>query len=148
MGIKARFTADDIKRYMKLKSDQVDQAIISRLKSIGNYFVDSSRNNNTYMDYTGNLRSSIAYVILKNGVILFGNYKLSERGSDKAHGVATAKQVIETLGLGLSKGYVLLCVAGMDYAISVESRGKDVITASSIIAKKQLKDAIAHLSKS
>jgi hypothetical protein len=41
----------------------------------------------------------------------------------------------------------LIVVAGMDYAAAVESRGKDVLTASSIKAKNELKQAIKDLKR-
>lgn len=134
----------EVARMIKIKTDRIDHAILSRLQYIGETFVNNARNNNTYLDQTGNLRSSIGYIILKNGKVIFENYKESNRGTDKKRGVSIAKKLTAELKSELGKGYVLIVVAGMDYAAAVESRGKDVLTASSIIAKKQLKDAIEN----
>lgn len=134
----------EVARMIKIKTDRIDHAILSRLQYIGETFVNNARNNNTYLDQTGNLRSSIGYIILKNGKVTFENYKESNRGTDKKRGVSIAKKLTAELKSELGKGYVLIVVAGMDYAAAVESRGKDVLTASSIIAKKQLKDAIEN----
>ena len=148
MGIKARFSPDDVRKMIKTKTERIDQAVISRLKYIGETFVNNARGNNTYMDQTGNLRSSIGYMVLKDGKKLFENYQLSERGTEKQKGMSTGKQLASELASGLTRGYVLIVVAGMEYAASVESKGKDVLTASSILAKEQLITAMEKIKNS
>jgi len=148
MGIKARFTKADVKKMFDIQTKRIDDAILSRLQYIGENFVNNARNNNTYLDQTGNLRSSIGYIIMKNGKVLFENFKEANKGTEKAKGVSTGKKFAKELKVGMTKGYVLIGVAGMDYAAAVESRGKDVLTASSIIAKKDLIKAIANFKKS
>jgi len=148
MGIKPKFSPDDVKKMIKVKTDRIDQVIISRLKYIGETFVNNARSNNTYLDQTGNLRSSIGYIVLKNGKKQYENYQLSERGTEKQKGMSTGKQLANELASGLSIGYVLIVVAGMDYAASVESKGKDVLTASSILAKEQLITAMEKIKNS
>lgn len=142
MAIKARFTPADVERMIREKADRIDKAILSRLQYIGEKFVNNARKNHTYLDQTGNLTSSIAYIILKDGSRKKDNYKKSEKGSGGERGLTAAKAMIEELKVKFPKGYVLICVAGMDYAASVESKGKDVITASSIAAKKDLENAV------
>jgi hypothetical protein len=148
MGIKARFTQADVRKMIKEKTDRIESALIARLQYIGEAFVNNARNNGAYLDHTGNLRSSIGYVILRDGKVLFENYQLAQKGTDKTKGMATGKKLVKEVKAGLSKGYVLIVVAGMDYAASVESMGKDVLTASSIIAKKELQKAAANFKNS
>ena len=148
MGIQPKFSPDDVKKMIKVKTDRIDHVIISRLKYIGETFVNNARSNNTYLDQTGNLRSSIGYIVLKNGKKQYENYQLSERGTEKQKGMSTGKQLANELASGLSIGYVLIVVAGMDYAASVESKGKDVLTASSILAKEQLITAMDKIKNS
>jgi len=143
MGIKAAFTPADVKRMIDEKMDRIDKAIIARLQYIGERFVNNARKKHTYLDQTGNLTSSIAYIVQKNGIRIKDNYQKSEKGSDGGKGLSQAKALIEELKVKFPKGYVLICVAGMNYAAAVESKGKDVITASSIEAKKDLENAVS-----
>lgn len=147
MGIKPRFTPADVSKMFEVKMKRIDDAIIARLQYIGETFVNNARRNNTYRDITGNLRSSIGYIILKNGRTLIQNFEESAKGSDKSGGVIQAKKFSKEIAGQLGKGYVLVVVAGMDYAAAVESLGKDVLTASSIIAKNQLREAIRNFKK-
>ena len=139
MGIKSRFTKEDVKRLMEVKLAQLEQAIINRLIFVGENFVANARNNHTYLDQTGNLTSSIGYLVLKKGSDVKSNYK------GNAEGVQKAKSLAEELKPDFVKGYTLIVFAGMDYAAAVESRGRDVLTASSIIAKRELKQAIKNI---
>jgi hypothetical protein len=96
----------------------------------------------TYWDQTKNLRSSIGYVIMKNGQQIFGDFP-----GDKPEGVAQAKEVAQQVGAKFNNGFVLIVVAGMDYAAAVESKGYDVITGSAPIAEEMLRKAMERLQK-
>ncbi|GAA4338479.1 hypothetical protein GCM10023149_48470 [Mucilaginibacter gynuensis] len=145
MGIKARFTKDDVRRMVEQKEALIEQAIINRLSYIGETFVRNAREKGTYNDVTGNLRSSIGFVVLRYGKIVKQNFERAGRGKKSGQGVDQAKSFINELKTSFLQGYTLLVVAGMDYAAAVESRGKDVLTASSLIAKADLKRAIKEL---
>lgn len=134
-----KFNKADIKIALNEKKELIRQAIILRLQRIGEQFIKNARENGTYKDRTGNLRNSIGYVILENGVQLFESFPGS-----KAAGKRKAKGAIEATKKELegAKGIVLIVVAGMEYAAAVESRGRDVLTASSKIAENDLKIAI------
>jgi hypothetical protein len=133
MGIRNRATQSQIDAMFAVRLERIEDAIISRLKFIGETCTNNAKANGTYNDITGNLRSSLCYVVLKNGKVKTG----SEIPSN-------SKKRIQELIKQYSNGYVLIVLAGMDYAAAVESRGKDVLTASSIIAKAQLKTAIKN----
>jgi len=123
---------------------RMDKAIIQRLIFIGETFVRNARLNGDYNDITGNLRASIGYLILHNGVeVAIGGFVGSLAG------VAEGQAYIRHLASNpeYQKGYVLIGVAGMQYAAQVESRGRDVITGSSIEAENQLRTAFASLGK-
>lgn len=65
----------------------IDQAIFSRLIRIGNNFVNNARSGGGYKDQTGNLRSSIGFIILKDGEIVYETFPGS-----KSEGVEVAKK--------------------------------------------------------
>lgn len=160
--IKHGFSIQSINKYINDKSGQIESAIISRLKYVGETFVKNARNNGNYKDVTGNLRSSIGYILGKNGVILSENFERSghiqttiKSGKNKGKIRLTKAKTDEGLNKGRelaqeildehSRGVVLICVAGMSYAAAVESLGYDVITNSSITAKNDLISAMKTL---
>lgn len=129
MGLVPKFTSADIKRMIAAKVDRIEQAILLRLSRIGEQFITDARTNGAYTDRTGNLRSSIGYVVLKNGEqYTRGGFQQIKAGSK---GTATGARVLSEAIGKFPRGYVLIVVAGMNYAASVESKGKDVLTGSS-----------------
>lgn len=150
-----KFNKADFEKMVKERLLRIDQAVVMRLKRIGETFVKNARENGAYNDITGNLRNSVGYVILRDGVQLESDFKRSasvknskgKKTSGSKDGVNAGKDLAFEIARKFPRGYVLIVVAGMEYASKVESRGKDVLTASSIIAEKQLKEAIQTISK-
>ncbi len=140
--IKAQFTGAGIAKVLQKKVDNINKAVFDRLSRVGEKFVTNARDNDTYKDQTDNLRSSIGYIILKDGVQLQSNFQ----GKNQV-GVGRGRQVAEEVADQYPKGWVFIGVAGMDYAAKVEKNGYDVITASSIIAENNLRKGLASLSK-
>lgn len=142
VAIIPKFTKADITRILTARKERIFAAILLRLKRIGEQFVKNARENGTYRDVTGNLRSSIGYVILHNGIQITENTKLVRKGKE---GPGKAREVLNELKAQYPKGFVLICVAGMEYAASVERRGREVITASSHQAEIDLRQAIREI---
>jgi hypothetical protein len=141
----AGFNRNDIRKALEMEMQRLEERLFERLVFIGEQFVKNARNRGAYTDQTGNLRSSIGYVILKDGVQLFiSGFPKVKNGTD---GSATGKKVIAEVAADFPTGYVLIVVAGMDYAAAVEAKGKDVLTASSLTAEKALRKAIATIDK-
>lgn len=149
LSIKPKFTKAQLKEILDKRKANLGQAILFRLQKIGETFVTNARNNGNYKDHTGNLRSSIGYVILKDGVQLFDNFKSFPAGDPTAKGVAVgsenAQNLIGDIAVAFPRGFVLIVVAGMEYAASVESKHFDVLTSSSLVAANDLKEAIDTL---
>lgn len=136
---------------------RVEAAIIRRLEVLGEQCVNVARSVNSYKDQTGNLRNSIGYVILKNGVIIRRDFKKSasvttvtKSGKSKtnkgsADGVAVGEAYAELLAKKFPEGYVLIVVAGMSYAGTLESRSIDVLTTAEQYAEQKLPGMIAQL---
>lgn len=175
MGFKVniKFNANDVREIVESRVAKIEEAIIQMLGYIGESFVVNARekiNNPAYQqalseiafsrqgprveigeetpsfkDHTGNLRSSIGFVILKNGEPINQSFSESDKGTDRETGMLKAMVVAKDLSGNFPKGFVLIVVAGMDYAAYVESKGYDVITGSSLIAEDALKQAIKSL---
>jgi hypothetical protein len=158
-----KFDKKDFQKIVEAKLLRIDQALVMRLKRIGETFVKNARENGSYNDITGNLRNSVGYLILRDGVQLDSDFRKSavvmktiKRGKNTGkerktygskEGVRSGKDFAFEVARKFPRGYVLIVVAGMEYASKVESKGKDVLTASSIIAEKDLREAIAAISK-
>jgi hypothetical protein len=161
--IRPTFNASQIAKMIADKRLAIQNAILSRLQFAGEEFVVNARNTDTYHDQTGNLRSSIGYVVYHNGQLLSDNFqavgarkrygtsnhnavqKKYGTGTKTDEGVMKARELADEVAAEHPQGFVLVCVAGMEYAASVEARGYDVITTSSISAVKDLKQAMRDL---
>lgn len=120
----------------------IDQSLLLRIQSVAESFVKNARINADFTDRSTNLRSSIGYIILKNGATISENFEQKKNGAD---GVQEAKKVADDLKKKYPRGYVLIGVAGMEYAAAVESRGYDVITSSATTAANSLKTSLQQL---
>lgn len=136
MGLIPGFSQADINRRIESWVVSIEQRIIWTLAMAGEQFVNDARNIQTYQDQTGNLRSSIGYIIARDGVIIQENIE------GKAEGRAKAKEVTNEVLRENPKGFILIVVAGMEYAAAVEAKGYDVITGSIPAVKALLKKKI------
>lgn len=147
--ITPKFTDKIVREYTQAKIDGIHKAYFVNLQKIGEDFVTRARKNDTYKDRTSNLRNSIGYVIFENGKQVSENFRKTGKGTEKStqDGLAIGRSKAQEIAKNYPKGYVLVCIAGMNYAAAVESKGFDVISASSIEAKNELKDAIYQIYK-
>lgn len=135
MGIEPKFTKADVKARMDKFMATIEKRQIQRLQYLGEQCVTIARENGFYTDQTGNLRSSVGYVIFKNGIAIKYNYKEVLGGNE---GVTAGMGLAEKVGAKYKNGIALVVTAGMSYAVHVESMGKDVLTSAEIHAKQQL----------
>lgn len=149
-----KFSQKKIREMIAERLLRIDKALVLRLKRVGENFVKNARSTNSYKDQTGNLRNSIGYVILRDGVQLAMNFRRSaavstgERTSRGSRdGVNAGRDLAIEVAQKFPRGYVLICVAGMEYAAAVEARGLDVITASSQIAEEELKRSLLEITR-
>lgn len=134
-----KFSKKDIADFVTKKIEVIDTEVLKLMAEVCEQFVADARTTNTYKDQTRNLRSSIGYVIYKEGKEVFGSFQGEEEGIN--HGRAMVKGLLGDY----PKGYIIIVVAGMEYAAAVESNGKDVITGSSLQAEGHLKRRIGAL---
>lgn len=116
--------------------DRMRSLILQQLSYIGEHAVKVARDKtraNTWGDRTGNLRSSIGYVIIDNGKVVTWGKSETFTGPEGngSEGESTARSVLDRLASSHSEGIVLIITAGMDYAEYVEFRyQKDVLYTS------------------
>jgi hypothetical protein len=143
-GIKSLINLNAVREVLAARVDEVQAKILEALQYQGEEFVNKARLSADFTDRTGNLRSSIGYIILNDGKTVVKNFQQSEKGTDKKSGVDAAKKVATEVAREYPKGYVLIGVAGMRYAAAVESKGFDVITGSAP-EDQQIKDLIGAI---
>lgn len=123
-GIRALFTGKQVQNYLDRVIEEQDKKTLLSLQYMGEEFVNKARLTGNYTDRTGNLRSSVGYIILHNGKVVDRNFEGKQVGKDQGQKVA-----IE-VAAQYPRGWVLIGVAGMEYAAYVEAKNFDVISGS------------------
>lgn len=150
-----------LKQGLQMKMQVLAQHIIKQLSYIGEECVKTARERGNYNDITGNLRSSIGYVVLYDGkpVKQGGFQQVHGRGEnmslvkfktksgkevkywakgasgDGSKGVQTGQELLQKLQAKFPWGIVLIVCAGMNYAAYVEAiHHKDVLTSAELKA--------------
>lgn len=124
-------------------TEQAENAIISILMYVGESCITEARDNGSYMDQTGNLRSSIGYVVVNNGKIV--GMKVGEQVKDGTEGKGKAESYMTRLASEHSTGICLIVVAGMNYAVYVEGRGKNVLSSAELLAERMVPQMLEQL---
>lgn len=124
---------------------RVLKAIVYRLAYIGNEAVNIARQNHKYLDQTGNLTSSIGYVIAINGeVVSAGDFNVVKNGTE---GAQTGESYARRIAASYPHNITLIVVAGMNYAAYVEERGLGGMTAGELLAKVEVESLISEFQK-
>lgn len=118
--------------YLDKRIAAVEKAVLYNFGVIGERVLNAARSTNSYKDQTGNLRSSIGYVIVKDGRIVQSSDFAVVKDGDK--GNKEGKAFARELAREYDKGIVLIVVAGMNYAYYVKKRGYDVIDSAELLA--------------
>lgn len=139
MSMKPLFSTEDMERWFDRFEERSYEKLFILLSAAGEKFVEIARKSGSYTDRTGNLRSSVGYVIYNNGEAISENF---ERVANGGKGLSNARQLANKVGSTQKNGMSLVCVAGMNYAAAVEAKGKDVITSGSIQCEDYLKKAL------
>lgn len=158
MPLKPRFNKADIDAELARMKAKVDQVIQNEVVALGFRAANHAREQRGYTDRTGNLVNSTGFIVLKDGVDIFENFVETYRGAE------TVKdengQVIPKNGLEVgrdyageiaadfrsTKGWVLIVVAGMEYASNVEKEhGRNVLGATELFIKSEWPKMIQRL---
>ncbi len=144
MGISANFNINDIDATFKALLAEVDRQLIESLTRVGEEAVKLAKMippERGFKDRTGNLRSSIGYVVLVDGKPVNVDFAAVKGGHA---GVNEGQRLALQVG-SKTEGYALVVVAGMNYAVHVESKGRDVLTSAEKFAEKEVAKHLADL---
>lgn len=138
MGIEAKFTKQDVEKRYAAFVEQIEKQQLKRLQMLGEMCVNHARNvpmEQGFQDQTGNLRSSIGYMVFVDGVAV---HSMFEQRKEGAQGVKIGEALAQRVGERNPQGVCLVVTAGMNYALYVESKGRDVITSAEHLAQREL----------
>lgn len=146
-GLTPLFTTSQLDRWFEHFQSKAEDKMLVLLQAGGEKFIQVARRSGSYKDQTGNLRSSIGYVIAKDGKVVAENFKESDKGSDKTTGKFKGNRLAVEVSLSHKGGYVLVGVAGMEYAAAVEAKGYEVVSGANTQCEKYLKDTLKSVFK-
>ena len=152
MGISTNFNAGDFRK-------NYEQALIDLITGIKDAFELAGLNAVAYArdkkpegvkdftDRTNNLRSSIGYVLYKDGEKISSNFAAAGSGKDGngTEGVESGLKHAEQVASNYSNGFVLVLAAGMHYAAYVEAKGYDVLSGAGLEGKNELENSFSNL---
>jgi len=126
----------------KQYNERVLQALIMSLEYVGEACVKEARDGGTYTDRTGNLRSSIGYVIVHDGTIV--RRGSSDQFKNGSEGIKTTQDFLTSVAKEY-QGITLIVAAGMKYAAAVEAKGYNVLTSAELLADRLVPQLLGQL---
>jgi hypothetical protein len=143
MPIRLSTPDSELDAYIDASLEKARQVIINTFAYVGESCVTEARDNGSYIDQTGNLRSSIGYAVVVDGQIV--RSKVSEQVKDGVAGKGEATAFLSRLASEHKTGICLIVVAGMNYAVYVEGRGKNVLTSAKLLADRLVPQMLEQL---
>ena len=130
MGIKVY--TPDLSKVVESTVKEVEDALVYNFSYVGERCVAEARTGHGYTDRTGNLTSSMGYVVVKDGQVVhesaFGKTLDGKVGPD------AGRQFARSLASQQPEGIALIVVAGMNYARYVADKGFNVLDSAEIMA--------------
>ena len=143
MPIKRLTPTTEIDRYITGRAEAIKKAIVYNLCAVGEQVLNAARLTNSYKDQTGNLRSSIGYVVAVDGeIVQMSSFDTVKEGREGSRG---GKEYAMQLVRDFPHGIVLIVVAGMNYASYVSAKGYDVLDSSELLADKLVPQMLQQL---
>jgi len=137
MGVTQNFTKADVQKRFDAFLAQIEKQQIKRLQMLGEMCVTHARSvspEQGFHDQTGNLRSSIGYMVFVDGVAIHSFYDQVKEGSI---GIKAGETLAKKIGEE-QRGVCLVVTAGMNYALYLEAKGRDVLTSAEHLAEREL----------
>lgn len=137
MGIQMTTPLSEVDRILYKSFEILKNEITKCLVKLGEECIAKIRDRSkeeSWIDRTGNLRSSIGYAVYDYGIKQIESaFQIVRNGNE---GSSEGKKMISQLGSEYSNAYALVVVAGMNYASYVEAlENKDVLASTELWAK-------------
>lgn len=146
MGIKMITSQAEFKEIQVSWIRQFEEAILQALLYAGEEGLNQARGvtkeDGSYKDRTGNLRSSIGYVVFAGNMQVLESGFLptttdDENNKDGVDGKLKGEEFLDEIKVKYGGGYQVIMVAGMEYAGYVEYN-YDVLTSAEIATRNSL----------
>ena len=143
MGVRQITPMAEVDAYLEEQIERIEEKISYNLSYVGEQCLNAARSTNSYKDQTGNLRSSVGYVIARDGkIIQASDFKTIKQGREGSKdGAAFARQLVSEF----PQGFVLIVVAGMNYAAYVSAKGYDVVDSAELLAEQLVPNMMTQL---
>ena len=142
MGIEADFSLEAFEQLMNAIPDIIASEIVRAFSYLGEQCVRRVRDRSaqeSWIDQTGNLRSSIGYAVYEDGRVLIES--AFEQVGSGTQGGSEGRRLVEELATKYSETYALVIVAGMSYAEYVEAKNnKDVLASTELWARSKMNE--------
>lgn len=149
--IVSRTDVKKLRDKLELGRGKLIDLLVKNMCYIGEQCIKIAREMGDYNDITGNLRSSIGYIVLSNGTVKQYGAPVQKSGKvgDGNAGVAAGNELLEKLKTEYPYGVVLILCAGMEYAAFVENvRGKHVLIDAELEAQRLIDKLLGKMLKS
>lgn len=140
MGVKMTTSMTEVEAVMRQSLQILRDEIVRALSYLGEQCVIKVRDRSameSWIDQTGNLRSSVGYAIYERGrKEIESAFNIVKSGRE---GAAEGKKMIDELASMYSNTYALVVIAAMSYAEYVEAKeNKDVLASTELFASKEI----------
>lgn len=145
MGIKVGASNQEVIKRLEDFRQAVINAQIANLQRLGEMCASHAKSvpaEQGFTDRTGNLRSSIGYAVFVDGVALHTSYEAVAGGEQ---GAKAGEELAQKVGKQYAQGVALVVTAGMNYAIYLEAKGRDVLTSAEHLAERELPRMLSAL---
>lgn len=142
--IKCETSKHEIEAFFKQASKLLHQYMLNALTKLGEECVVRIRDRSadeSWIDHTGNLRSSIGYAVYNHGLTFIQSSFPTVLNGGK--GQQEGRSMIKQLANEYSNVFALVVVAAMDYADKVEAiQSKDVLESTKIWAQGEVEERL------
>lgn len=149
MGIRQTTSPRQIKQDIDTFIKNGENQILDRLFLLGQTCYEQALSKKGYQNRTGNLGSSTGFIILNNGRLVrqggFRRINGPDRDTTNIDGSQLGREYADLLAREYPSGYVLIFVAGMNYAGYVEAKGYNVITSAEIWAQREAENLLKQV---
>ena len=136
MGIKCQTSEKDVDEFLRKAAQLIRVYMLRALTKLGEESIVKIRDRDqgqSWIDHTGNLRSSVGYSVYDYGVKYMQSSFATVLSGSK--GRSEGMRMVNELAQEYSNVFALVVVAAMDYAAYVEAvRGKDVLESTRLWA--------------
>lgn len=143
MPIQQVTPTSEINEFIERKLQTWTKLLVRNFSIVGERVLNAARSTDSYKDKTGNLRSSLGYVVVVDGkVATQSSFEVVKNGQE---GAISGREYARKLAKKYPHGIVLIACAGMNYAAYVSAKGYDVEDSAELLADRLVPQMLHEL---